>query len=60
MYMQPPNAGEAVAGGRLVWPPLNVAHRGASGEAPENTLAAFDLALRQGARGIEFERPPFF
>jgi glycerophosphoryl diester phosphodiesterase len=55
MYMQPPNAGEAVAGGRLVWPPLNVAHRGASGEAPENTLAAFDLALRQGARGIELD-----
>jgi glycerophosphoryl diester phosphodiesterase len=48
-------AGEGEAGGRLVWPPLNIAHRGASGEAPENTLAAFDLALRQGARGIEFD-----
>jgi glycerophosphoryl diester phosphodiesterase len=34
---------------------LNIAHRGASGEAPENTLAAFDLALRQGADGIEFD-----
>ena len=43
------------AGGRLVWPPLNIAHRGASGEAPENTLAAFNLALRQGAKGIEFD-----
>ena len=43
------------AGGRLVWPPLNIAHRGASGEAPENTLAAFDLALRQGAAGIELD-----
>jgi len=43
------------AGGRLIWPPLNIAHRGASGEAPENTLAAFDLALRQGAKGIEFD-----
>ena len=40
---------------RLVWPPLNIAHRGASGDAPENTLAAFDLALRQGAKGIEFD-----
>jgi len=45
--------GEAV--GPLVWPPLNIAHRGASGEAPENTLAAFNLALRQGASGIEFD-----
>ncbi|HEY5648108.1 MAG TPA: glycerophosphodiester phosphodiesterase family protein [Nitrospiria bacterium] len=32
---------------------LNIAHRGASGELPENTLAAFRLALRQGADGIE-------
>lgn len=34
---------------------LNIGHRGAAGEAPENTLAAFDLALRQGAHGIEFD-----
>jgi glycerophosphoryl diester phosphodiesterase len=34
---------------------LIVAHRGASGDAPENTLAAFDLALQQGADGIEFD-----
>jgi glycerophosphoryl diester phosphodiesterase len=40
---------------RLVWPPLNIAHRGAGGEAPENTLAAFELALRQGAGGIELD-----
>ena len=40
---------------RLVWPPLNIAHRGAGGDAPENTLAAFELALRQGAGGIEFD-----
>lgn len=33
--------------------PLLIAHRGASREAPENTLAAFDLAWRQGADGIE-------
>ena len=40
---------------RLVWPPLNIAHRGACGEAPENTLAAFELARRQGAGGIELD-----
>ncbi len=34
---------------------LILAHRGASAEAPENTLAAFDLALRQGADGIELD-----
>jgi glycerophosphoryl diester phosphodiesterase len=33
--------------------PLVIAHRGASGEAPENTMAAFRLALEQGADGIE-------
>lgn len=31
------------------------AHRGASAEAPENTLAAFELALQQGAGGIELD-----
>ncbi|GAE91288.1 glycerophosphoryl diester phosphodiesterase [Gracilibacillus boraciitolerans JCM 21714] len=29
------------------------AHRGASKQAPENTMAAFDLAYDQGANGIE-------
>lgn len=33
--------------------PAIFAHRGASAHAPENTLAAFDLALHQGADGIE-------
>lgn len=33
--------------------PLIVAHRGASHDAPENTLAAFDLAWQQGADLIE-------
>jgi glycerophosphoryl diester phosphodiesterase len=32
---------------------LLIAHRGASREAPENTLAAFGLAWQQGADGIE-------
>ncbi len=31
------------------------AHRGASAYAPENTLAAFELAARQGAPAIEFD-----
>lgn len=35
--------------------PFNIGHRGAAGEAPENTMAAFELALRQGADGIEFD-----
>ncbi len=33
--------------------PLIVAHRGASSDAPENTLAAFRLAWRQNADAIE-------
>ncbi len=33
--------------------PLVIAHRGASREAPENTLAAFRLAWTQGADAIE-------
>lgn len=32
-----------------------IAHRGASSYAPENTLEAFDLALRMGARHIELD-----
>ncbi|GAA2760807.1 hypothetical protein GCM10009872_61680 [Actinopolymorpha rutila] len=33
--------------------PVVIAHRGASGDAPENTLAAFSAALDQGADFIE-------
>jgi glycerophosphoryl diester phosphodiesterase len=33
--------------------PLVIAHRGASGERPENTLAAYALAVEQGADMIE-------
>jgi len=33
--------------------PLVVAHRGASGEAPENTFAAFQGAIEQGADALE-------
>jgi len=35
--------------------PLIIGHRGASGEAPENTIAAFDLAIERHADGIEFD-----
>lgn len=35
--------------------PLIYAHRGSSGEAPENTMAAFRLALQQEAAGIELD-----
>lgn len=35
--------------------PLNFAHRGASHEAPENTIAAFLLAAELGADGIELD-----
>ncbi len=35
-----------------------IAHRGASGDAPENTLAAFDLALEQGADALELDVRP--
>jgi glycerophosphoryl diester phosphodiesterase len=32
-----------------------IAHRGASGHAPENTMAAFKLALEMGAKAIELD-----
>jgi glycerophosphoryl diester phosphodiesterase len=39
----------------LIWPPLKIGQRGAAGEAPENTLASFELALREGAEGVALE-----
>ncbi|MDQ3687847.1 MAG: glycerophosphodiester phosphodiesterase, partial [Acidobacteriota bacterium] len=42
----------AAAAGHL---PLVIGHRGASGVAPENTLASFARALTDGADGIEFD-----
>ena len=35
--------------------PIIFAHRGDSAHAPENTLAAFELALKRGAPAIEFD-----
>lgn len=46
------SGGQARPGART---PLIIAHRGASGEAQENTLAAFRLAVRQGADGAELD-----
>lgn len=37
----------------LLDPPVTFAHRGARAHAPENTLDAFELALRLGASGLE-------
>ena len=34
---------------------LNLGHRGASAHAPENTLAAFNLAFDMGADGVELD-----
>ncbi len=36
-------------------PVLNIAHRGASKLAPEHSLAAYELALRQGAHVLELD-----
>lgn len=41
--------------GRTTAVPLIIGHRGASALAPENTLAAFELAIADGADGIEFD-----
>jgi glycerophosphoryl diester phosphodiesterase len=43
---------------RPLSPPIVIAHRGASGERPEHTLAAYDLAIAQGADAIEPDLVP--
>jgi glycerophosphoryl diester phosphodiesterase len=43
------NSGDGTLGGH----PFVVAHRGASADLPEHTVAAYDLALREGADGVE-------
>jgi glycerophosphoryl diester phosphodiesterase len=40
---------------RIEGRPLVLGHRGASAEAPENTLAAFELAMKRGADGVELD-----
>src|SRR5260370_21249951 len=37
----------------LFRPPIGFAHRGARADARENTIEAFELALRLGATGLE-------
>ncbi|MEU8649216.1 glycerophosphodiester phosphodiesterase family protein [Streptomyces sp. NPDC048737] len=37
----------------IVWRPVVIAHRGASAQAPENTLAAVDAAADLGVRWVE-------
>lgn len=39
-------------------PPILIAHRGASGYRPEHTLAAYELAIEQGANFIEPDLVP--
>jgi len=45
--------GEALEENAKVARPLVIAHRGASGDRPEHTLAAYELAIDQGADFIE-------
>jgi glycerophosphoryl diester phosphodiesterase len=47
------NSGDAEAGHGLGGHPFVVAHRGASAERPEHTLGAYELALNEGADGVE-------
>ena len=37
------------------WIPLRIGHRGAAGHAPENTLAALELAINLGVDMVEFD-----
>ncbi len=43
------------AGEEMTLSPLIIAHRGDSSRAPENTLAAFQVAIDAGADGVEFD-----
>ncbi|HUS64199.1 MAG TPA: glycerophosphodiester phosphodiesterase family protein, partial [Kofleriaceae bacterium] len=45
----------SLAGAARAGEPLIYAHRGASGDAPGNSLAAFRLAREQGADGVELD-----
>jgi glycerophosphoryl diester phosphodiesterase len=42
-------------GGKLPFPVLNIAHRGASAFAPENTLESFRLAIELGCHMLELD-----
>ncbi|TVR63181.1 MAG: glycerophosphodiester phosphodiesterase [Gemmatimonadales bacterium] len=49
--LTPPAPGPAMASSDAI--PLIIAHRGASGHAPEHTLPAYDLAVEMGAHVLE-------
>src|SRR5262245_29913588 len=51
--MQKPNKSASRTPQPAMKKPLLVAHRGASGYAPEHTLAAYQLAIEQGADFVE-------
>jgi glycerophosphoryl diester phosphodiesterase len=50
--------GAPMAAAPSLSPPIVVAHRGASGERPEHTLAAYERAIDQGADVIEPDLVP--
>lgn len=50
--------GSAMAAVRPLSPPIVIAHRGASGLRPEHTIAAYTLAIAQGADFIEPDLVP--
>jgi glycerophosphoryl diester phosphodiesterase len=50
--------GQGAAMEKPLSPPVVIAHRGASGERPEHTLAAYTLAIEQGADVIEPDLVP--
>ncbi len=53
-----PPSGQSVTVDRSPNRPIVIAHRGASGERPEHTLAAYELAIEQGADFIEPDLVP--
>ncbi|GAA4781492.1 glycerophosphodiester phosphodiesterase [Stakelama sediminis] len=48
----------SVTNGKPLSAPIVIAHRGASGERPEHTLASYELAIREGADFIEPDLVP--
>jgi len=53
-----PGSAQSAAMENPLSPPIVIAHRGASGERPEHTLAAYELAIDQGADVIEPDLVP--
>lgn len=53
-----PGSGQGRVMDRTPERPIVIAHRGASGERPEHTIAAYELAIEQGADFIEPDLVP--